>query len=345
MFGVVEIDYADEQYIENLDREEEESEAERLRVLTVQEESVPRSEPLETLVARMRKPSPLAIDLLVQIFRPPEGEKAFLRLIRKYLPDEEAEIMAHRSVSDRITHFTNAFSDRYFELWEYAWEEDDYSGITERCPAALRPFTGDDYDRIPNEDEEADPVIVVLAYVLENPYSSEDRGSFAEAALRHLPRDVIDAIPPEGYSMEQMDAYLQDTDFAPIGFWVKIICRQTGNDFFDRGGPIEETGVDYIVHWNRPTVDELTRQYQEVCAWNARWGDFLEWYRKDLVGNTVKLLKILRQRSNGNGNGTDESEGDKAAFGPEYDPRQGRLFDLEPYGDRVGGAGETEDPA
>ena len=122
--------------------------------------------------------------------------------------------------------------------------------------------------------------------------------------------------------------FWQITKFAPVAFWASIITQDTGNFFFD-AGPMEDTGAQFDVVWNRPTVGELTLQYKAFEAWQEQWGGFCTWFGSDLTKNTFDLIKILIERSQLNGRV--ESKKIEADF-PEYNYLQGRLIDVKSDG-------------
>ena len=337
MWSIVSIDFANAEYV----REHALREAEPvpIEVLSKREEDLPSSEPLQTLVARMRRPSPVAIDLLVQLFCPAEGYADFIALVREYLPDMEEKVIAQDHIEDRMGIFGEAFSNRYFLIetdWLEADEEKDYYKLTNYVPAQFQAFTSDDYAEIPQSDDAA---LIVIAYILEDPWSDEDKPAFAEAAARYLSKKLLKRIPEEGFPLKELEECLKGTVFEPIAFWGEVISQNTGNYFFDVSH-LEESGAEFHVEWNRPTVDELTRQWQEWEAWQDKWNTFKEWFADNFEKNTNDLLKILKERSKEYGR--DEFDGDEEPW-PIDDPRQGRLFDILTDGTAVAGPSDSQD--
>ncbi len=341
MWSVVEICYANDEYVR--EHEERERQPVSIEVLTKREEDLPSSEPLQTLVTRMRRPSPAAIDLLVELFRPPEGQGKFLKLVREYLPDMEKKILEPRDISERMYIFAVDFGSRYFPLeedWLQSDEETGYEKIIYNAPASFHAFTQEDYDEIPNSEDTA---TIVLAYILENPWYHEDRAAFAEAAARYIPDKLLRMIPEEGFDLNELEESLAGTKFEPVAFWGAVICQQTGNHFFDCSY-LEESGVQFNVSWDRPTIEELTRQYQAWEAWMNTWAEFRQWFDKELEKNAFNLIKILRERSKKIGKeGTESDNEDNEEPYPVNDPRQGKFFDLESDGTPMAGAADPQD--
>lgn len=335
MWSIVEICYANAEYV----REQAERSPESIEVLTKREQDLPSSEPLQTLVARLRRPSPVALDLLVQMFCPAEGYAEFIHLVREYLPDREEAILKQNDIADRMYTFAVDFSDRYFPLesdWLQADVETDYCKLTEHAPAQFQAFTSEDYDEIPISE---DPTLIVIAYILENPWSTSDKAAFAEAAARYLPERLIRHIPEEGFPLKELEDSLKGTVFEPIAFWGKVISQDTDNYFFDVSH-MEDTGAEFHVSWDRPTVEELTNQYQAWEEWQGKWSHFTEWFAKEIKKNTFDLIKILKERSKENGG--DESDIDEDPW-PIDDPCQGRLFDILADGTSVAGSRDPQD--
>jgi hypothetical protein len=338
IWGIAEIDYANAEYVR--DQRERERKEISIEVLTEREKQLPPSEPLKTLVARLRKPSPIALDLLVELFRPPKGYSEFMDLIREYLPDMEDEILTQPGIEDRMTTFGQAFSSRYFPIlvdWLGADEEEDYFKVTRIVPVEFQDFTSYEYDDIP---QEARAAIVVVACILENPFYSSDRAAFTEAAATHLNSKLLKSIPEEGFEFDVAKEAVKGTPFEPVIFWIDLLTRSTGNTFMDCSNNIEETGSEYRVAWNRPTIDGLTAEWQEYTAQIEVWNTFLNWFEEDIKKNTCDLIKILRERSNTDG----ENEEDKDTWpDPELNANQGRLFDILPDGTGMAGPSSPQD--
>ncbi len=314
----------------NRDYVEEEAEREppSIEVITAREEAVPKSEPLATLVARMRRPAPPALDLLIHTFVPLEGTAEFMRLIRLFLPDLEKEILGHADFLDRMISFAESFSDRYFPIWGdgYLDTGDDYTILTDRINPAWDSYRYDDYEQIPSDGESSE---VVIAYIMENPFSDSDRPAFAEAASHYLPKQLLERIPENGFEKAGLSDTLKGTPFAPVAWWMDYIRHDTGNLFADCGS-VEEDGVDYEVVWNRPTVDKLTERWQEFETKKGEWETFKEWFAKDLHKNAAALIKLLERSITVAENKEPKTLRDVLDDwpDPESNPDQGRLPEL-----------------
>lgn len=340
MWSVATIDYMNR---EQAAREREwEDEPEPVEVITSREEQIPASEPLATLVARMRRAAPPSVDHLLLIFRQVEGLSYFEHLIDQYLPDMKEEILAKADFRDRMIGFAEAFSDRYFPIYGdgYLEQGDDYTILTNRIPACFEGYRYDDYEEIPNED---DPPLVVVAYILENPYDDSDRAAFAEAAAKYLPKRTLERIPEKGFEFETAETALKGTPFEPVIFWTKVIQKETENEFFDCGD-INTDGIDYEVVWNRPTVDALTRKWQEYEEKRGEWFEFIQWFEKDLKKKAADLIGLLERIEN-----AEEPQTFRDVFDdwkdPGSNPEQGKLLNLETDISPVGGAAGTPDTA
>jgi hypothetical protein len=349
MWGIRTIQYVNDAYVE----EERNRPQEPPAVLAYREQQLPASAPLETLIYRLRKPSPPTLDRLIQIFRPSSDEADFFYLLRQYLPEEETKITLLESPYNRMVAFARAFSAKYFPLYEdgYAYEEGNYEAFVGMMPVEYQAFHLFQYDEIPNT---ARPAIVVLAYVLENPYMESDRPAFAEAAAKLLPKALVECIPEKGFEISEIEDAVKGTRFEKVDFWAEMITHQTGNDFLDCGD-IEEDGVEYQTEWDRGTVEELTRQWQAFERLMEEWSQFLTWYEKDLRKNTAELVELLYEKTEHkrpetlmdilggeNGNNNEKAAGKEDFTFPINDPRQGRLFTGEADGTPVGGAADDQ---
>jgi hypothetical protein len=311
------------------------------QVLMQLEAVVPPSEPLEMLVARLRKPSPPALDMLIQIFIPVADAADFSSIVKLYLPDMWQKIMAIQFPVEQMTTFAENFSERYFPIVEDEGFYDDgpdedgnvYRRLVDQVPLTrTMGMSSDDYDRITQDGTNTE---IILAYILENPFVETDRPAFAEAAGNLLPIRVIEAIPEEGFEMEKLEEWLKETAFEPVAFWADIVRHNTGNEFFDIFGSLEEDGAEYRIMWNKGTIDAMTGKWQEAEDWNGKWREFQEFFEKDMVDNARKLIKILKEKSGTNDKEKDEDDGWPD---PESNPNQGRLIDVLPDNAPVAGA-------
>jgi hypothetical protein len=330
MWAIATIDYANAEYVRE-ERERKER-GESVEVLQQREYNLPVSEPLATLVERMRRPLPVAVDQVLALFLPPEGAEDFLYLVREYLPDFEKDILKTKGEIDRIERFVEHFSGLYFPLYEFLESYDQLATV----PAEFRPFSSYDYGEIPNS---GDTSTIVIAYVLEDPWSGHtDRAAFAEAAGAFLPVKLMKLIPEDGFEISTLDA-LKGTPFEPVAFWGLVIKQDTGNPWFDAGS-IDDTGAEYQVEWNKPTVDGLTKEYHEFEEWQGKWAEFSRWFESALTKNTYDLVRLLRKERRDTQDGEDEDKGEDGGYNPEFDPDQGRLFNLEPYAAHLAGTAE-----
>jgi hypothetical protein len=317
-------------------------------VLHKLDEIAPPSEPLETLVFRLKKASPMSISHLIHIFTPMDGAMEFSDLIKTYLPDRTKEIMAFDAPCEQMSRFAEIFSDIYFPIetdddyYDRGDDEegDSYSWLTGQCPVIFQFITSDQYDEWAQDTNY--PTELIVALILENPYASNDKAAFADTAAKLIPVRFIELLPEDGFEIEHLEEWLKDTQFEPIAYWSKVIAHNTGNDFFDNSFNMEETGAQINVSWNIGTIYNLRKQWQEAEAFMGRWADFKNWFEKDLVKNTRNLIKILRERS---GYGKEENDNNTNWPNPELNPNQGRLIDILSDETPVGSPANSTDTA
>lgn len=309
MWALETIDYSNGEYV----REERER-YERVDVESYLERELPPSSPLETLIARLRKPSPVNVGYLINLYIPDEYLADWLRIVHEILPDHEKEILKSESPTVQMGIFVKIFERQFFPLYT---DFVDFENITSSIPILFRTYTGRWYESLP---EGGSPEYVVLAYVLENPYAEGDRAAFGEAAARYIPEGILKHIPAEGFKMEELEELLKSTKFEILSKWADALTWHTGNPWFDCGD-VDEVGIDYSVEWNLPTVKKLTEFYHEWNDWHTKWHKFLKWYTTDFLQNTIDLIDILNERS---GNGIDKIH----YYDPDRDPNQGKLFNV-----------------
>lgn len=303
MYSVETIDYMENDYVEEVRNRLPEPR----EVLEEREKTLPPSEPISMLIQRMLRPGPPTLDRLLNLFREPDGLDgfdAFLDLIYKFLPEEEDAILANTNPGDQIQAFISHFSPRYFPLMELDFYYDDgagepYLNFTDEVYPEYQGISSYDYDNMP---QNGTPIQIAVIYLFENPHVSDDRAAFAEAARMHLPKKVFKQIPEGGFEIgPEMDEALRGTPYETLAFMAHTIERTvhnylpTDNLFFDVATGDDESSALQVV-WNRPTVMELTRQYQEFLHYNEVIGEFSEEMGKDLPGNIEKIVKLLKEK-------------------------------------------------
>jgi hypothetical protein len=131
---------------------------------------------------------------------------------------------------------------------------------------------------------------LLLLTLCGDPYvlDSGMRVSLLEAAERHVPRELLTAIPGDGLAPSDLSARLEGTPFAAAGDFAAWIFRDTGFLFLDAD---DEDVV--AIEWTRENVDELTRQWREANALLGRAAELVRWLEADPPAHFARLLEAV----------------------------------------------------
>ena len=245
---------------------------------------------LQKKLARFRIPS---LSALLARLESAEDFREFMRLVREFLPEREVDILAQPTPAKQIAAFASYFEDRYFPLQEeFKWGEDylEYSDLIRWIPVVLMGIGYDDYHEIPNAYR---PGIQLMTFLVANPYE-EDRSALAEACLEHVPRELLEQVPEDGFNPRELRKLL-DTEYKGLSLWADIIWHSTGNPFFDLSW--EDEGYIDWPNWSREEVEEATKLWQEAEAINEEIDRLVRWLEEAPPARFEELLRFIGEKS------------------------------------------------
>src|SRR5439155_9747059 len=114
------------------------------------------------------------------------------------------------------------------------------------------------------------------------------RVTILEAAERHVPRELLAAIPGDGLSPADLRARLERTPYAAAADFADWVFRDTGLVFLDA-----DDEDDVRIEWTRENVDELTRQWREADALHGRTGELAGLLASDPATHLARLLDAV----------------------------------------------------
>ena len=93
---------------------------------------------------------------------------------------------------------------------------------------------------------------------------------------------------------DECDRLLADTPYKGLVQWAKILYSITGNFFLDNS---YENVCDWeLPNWDRDTVENLTRQWQEYEAIFGEATNMAIWLEEDPAARFEELLKFILER-------------------------------------------------
>ena len=251
--------------------------------------------PLAALGRRLRQGPPSLRHLLVR-FGAFDDYAQFLRLVREYTPEIEAEVLG-RDLDRALEAFAQAFRERYFpleHLEDYIGEPDGLEVVMSRIPAHFLGLSWDDYDGLDDYKTSHILASLLVAFEAEVDLGSGVRVTLLEVAVKKVPQEILARIPQGGYPREFLEEELAGTPYQGLIVHARWLCHDTGCDFLDMTGEDEwEMSID----WTRENVEALTAAWQHFLALDQETNDFFDWMEEDLVGHLKELLNFLEGRS------------------------------------------------
>ena len=233
---------------------------------------------------------PPSLSRLIDILEDSDSIAYFLELVREYLPEREGEIMAEADDSTRIERFRRYFGNRYFPLSDmdnYYAEEFTISDFTHHIPVDLMGFTEDDYESF-NDFRKG---YILLLSLVESPYDTNERVPILESVKEMVGKSLVELIPPEGWSLEDIHRMLEGTEYEGCVAFADWVQSSTGCWQLDAnysGYEPEE--------WDRGIVDGLTEQWPRVLDLQEKMSRMHEWLEEDIYHNFAKLLTVILGR-------------------------------------------------
>lgn len=286
--------------------------------------------PLAVLVAWLqRRAAPPDLQALQEVLLQPESLAEFRRLVREYLPDQEAEILAQRGAGARVTAFAHAFGEQYFPLgWAFDDGNDSDSGYGFLVSGIYGQLLGwDDEDWHELADR---PDGYVLLYALggrcgeaacpdlapmHGGWEEEQEGrrvtAVAYCAERLVDEALLRRLPEGGYTRTELHRLLDGTEYQAAADAADWFRNDTDNGFLDYSD-----GMELNVHddWSQENVRGLTDIWARAEALTNRVQALGQWLEQDMNRHFSQLLDFIAYR-----------KGEDA-----YDARQLRLLDPGP---------------
>ena len=139
--------------------------------------------------------------------------------------------------------------------------------------------------------------ILMLALV-ESPYVDDGEGGripILERVKELVGKELVEMIPPEGWSPEDLHRMLDDSDFAGAAVFADWVTCDTGCWMLDT------TYMDYEgEQWDRAIVDQLAREWPRVVELQDKITTMTEWLEEDIHHRFRALLAHMLDRKDMN---------------------------------------------
>ncbi len=241
-------------------------------------------------ISRLLMVGPPSLSHLVDLIENSDIVADFLELIREFLPEHEAFIMA-QDEDGRIREFAHYFAERYFPLSD-SLELNDFTlgDFLLSIPVDLMGFSYEDF----HEFQDFREGYILMLSLVESPFvEAEDGGhvSILDRVAQLVGRDMVELIPAEGWSVADLHQMLDDTDKKGVIAFAEWVNGETGCWQLDASYDNYE-GEE----WSHRVVDELTLQWPRVLANQDEILNMSVWLEESLRDNFAKVLVLLQDR-------------------------------------------------
>jgi len=239
------------------------------------------------ILSRRLLTGPPSLVALIDLMENTETVQEFIELVREYLPDHEADIVSC-DIDGRIARFVLHFSERYFPLAETAdWDDMTLADFLHHIPVELMGFTYEDY----HEFQDYRPGYILMLSVVDSPFYDPDEGgrvAIQEAVSELIGRGVMDLLPSEAWTTEQLHEKLDDTKYAGVATFADWVNAETGCLQLDAN--YEDYGPE---DWSRRVIGDLTEQYPRIGEIWDKIFNIATWLEEDLNRNFREFIYYM----------------------------------------------------
>jgi hypothetical protein len=240
--------------------------------------------PLKRLTAALQGASPRSLRSVMQALEGALHYRDFVTLVRRWLPDQEEQVLnPDLSEEQQVWVFCEAFSERYFPIHEM----EAYGDITGFIP--VHTIAVEDYDY--HNPKELSVGYLLLFSLAEFPEEGV-RTVWLETAVEHVPRELVERIPPGGYGAAELGRLLKGTRHEGVALAVAYFTHDTGNPFLDVS---EEWNPD-MPNWSDEVVEDLTREWRAAVAVQGKIEERTRWLEQDPEARFRGLLDFIDRR-------------------------------------------------
>lgn len=255
---------------------------------------------ISALVDTVQKTTlPPSLGHLLEMLGDVELIPEFRALVQEFLPEYAGAIFSAGDPQAQVAAFASRFEDRYFPL-DPVFEDDPFGEIgfaqlLGQIPIIALGISEDDYHDLSLSSD-----YLLLWAFIESPhgYPTEDDGgrtALLEECANYLPRDLLQRLPASGFAPDDLHKLLDGTKFealAMMGFW---LWAGTENIFLD----VDEEYLAQVTgepEWSMPTVEALTRQWQQAQHTIQAIDELAKWLKAAPEARFSEVLDFIEER-------------------------------------------------
>jgi len=250
--------------------------------------------PLEGLVRQLRSYRPPSLSTLIGMLQDNQDYADFVHLIKEFLPERETEILGQPGPEQQVASFAGYFEDRYFPLLHFLryGEAEEYADLTQSIPLIALGFGYQDYDDLVQNGNTGS---MLMTYFFRQPYGDQGaRVALGEACQEQVPAELLQRIPEQGFTPQDLHKLLDGTPFQSLATWGDLIHLNTGNDLLDTDEEMMSNSV--LPEWSIENVTYFTHQWAE--AQEKQQGPFAmaEEFEKEPVAYFQEVIDFIDQQ-------------------------------------------------
>lgn len=263
---------------------------------------------LKVANALLHLAAPPSIKDLISHLGDAEQYEVFVKLVRRFTPEAERDVLAKSSPTDRVYAFAQAFEHRYFPLdidIVHGGDIEEYAEFTQYIPVVVSGMSEDDYENLSSGDYRIG--CQLISYLLADPYMP-DRSCHSAIVIEHesgarvalydacntvVPAELLDRVPEGGLSNDDAHKIFDSTKFEAVAHWSDIIGCCTGNFFLDTDYEMLCQGC--FPDWSVAEVERLTQEWLESEALQAECAKLWEWLDKDPKKHFEEILYFMER--------------------------------------------------
>jgi len=250
--------------------------------------------PLECLVRKLRPFRQPSLSTLIGMLQDNQDYADFVHLIKEFLPERETEILGQPGPEQQVASFAGYFEDRYFPLLHFLryGEAEEYADLTQSIPLIALGFGYQDYDDLVQNGNTGS---MLMTYFFRQPYGDQGaRVALGEACQEQVPAELLQRIPEQGFTPQDLHKLLDGTPFQSLATWGDLIHLNTGNDLLDTDEEMMSNSV--LPEWSIENVTYFTHQWAE--AQEKQQGPFAmaEEFEKEPVAYFQEVIDFIDQQ-------------------------------------------------
>ncbi len=241
---------------------------------------------------------PPSMAYFIELLEAGEVFTGFSDLVREYLPEYEANIMAE-DLDRRASKFSQLFSEKYFPLSDEIDSYDFTMGdLLARIPTQPMGFSYESYHSFTDFREGYILALSLIEYPWDE-WGDEDeregesgaRVVILERAAELVGEGLARLIQEGGWSTQDLHRMVDGTEFEGLGDFADWVANSTGYYHLDAQGDSLEMGEQ--IEWDPGTVNELTEDWHGSCEILEKIHRLALLIEEDSESTFRKLLALL----------------------------------------------------